>query len=142
MMGDVKMIRVLLCCMGGFSSGAMVQKVTRELKESEYCDLLTIDFHPFSSAFKVMENYDIIITCPHTRYLIPDFVKKYKPQIPIYTLPPKMYGAMTPKSIYEDACDVIDGYKKDGRNPWIFEGEENNLRIKRAGSHREAMQGK
>lgn len=129
------MLRVLLCCMSGFSSGAMVQKVTKEIADSGYD--LYLEFHNFSSCYKVMDQFDIIMTCPHTRYLIPDFVKKHKPTIPIYTLPPKLYATMSPKSIYEDCTDVIEGYKKDGRNPWCFEGEENNLKVKRGVSHRE-----
>ena len=131
------MLKVLLCCLGGFSSGAMVQKIKKDISESEYKEVMMIEFHDFNTSFEVMDQFDIIMTCPHLRYMIPDFIKKYKPQIPIYTLPPKLYGAMTPKSIYEDCTDVIEGYKKDGRNPWHFEGEERTLTVKRNVSYRD-----
>ena len=58
------MLRVLLCCMDGFSSGAMVQKVTKEIAESGYD--LYLEFHNFSSCYKVMDQFHI--TCPAIMY--------------------------------------------------------------------------
>lgn len=131
------MLRVLLCCMGGFSSSAMVEHVKAEISKSEYADKVAIEFYPFELAYEKLGEVDAIMTCPHLKYSVPKFVEKYHPEIPLYVLPPKLYGAMTPKSIYEDITDVIEGFKKDGRNPWCFPGEESNLKIQRRVSHRE-----
>lgn len=133
------MIRILLCCMGGFSSSAMIAKMKKDIPASEYADVLEVEFHPFSNAYEDMNGYDIMMCCPHLKYQVDSFIKAHHPNIPIYILPPRMYGGMTPKSLYEDACDVIEGYKKDHRNPWCFEGEENTLKIKRGVSHRESL---
>ncbi len=134
------MIHILLCCMGGFSSSAMVTHLTHDIENSEYKELMDVEFYPFSAAHEKMNEVDIILTCPHLKYSVPDFIKRYDVKIPIYILPPKLYGSMTPKAIYEDVTDVLAGYRENPHNPWSFPNEENTLKISRRCSHREWLE--
>ena len=135
------MMKILLCCGGGFSSSAMAEHLKKDIENSDYYrDKMTVEFYPFHNAFEKLDEVDVIMCCPHLAYSVPKFIKNYNVQIPIYILPPKLYGSMTAKSIYEDLSEVIEGYKQDGRNPWCFPGEERNLQIKRRCSHREWME--
>ena len=44
------MIRMLICCAGGFSSSAMAEKAKKEIIEKHMEDKISIDFAPFSMA--------------------------------------------------------------------------------------------
>ena len=93
--GIIGMIKILICCLGGFSSSAMVKKVKSEIIENNLQKEMSVDFSPFMNANKLYHEYDVIMVCPHTRYEVNGFVKKhYDLNIPIYVLPPKMYGLM------------------------------------------------
>ncbi len=120
----------------------MTEKLKKDIIAYGYEDKMSVDFQPFSIAYEIMDNYDIMTVCPHLKYRIPEFLKKHECHIPIYILPPRMYGSLEVEEVYEDVCDVIEGYKKDGRNPWCFEGEENTLKIKRRCSHRHFLEGR
>ena len=135
------MLKVLVCCMGGFSSSAMIRTLKQNIIDTGYSDKMAVEFHGFSTCYEVMNDYDIIMTCPHLKYSVPEFIQKHDPAMPIYVLPPKVYGSMTAEIIYEDACDILEEYKKNPKNPFCFEGEENNLRIKRRCSHRQWING-
>lgn len=136
------MIKVMICCMGGFSSSAMTEKLKKEIIEKGYSDKFYAEFTPFHISYERMDEFDIIMTCPHLKYEIPRMHKKYNYQIPIYVLPPRIYGSMDVETMYQDAIDVIEGFKQNPHNPWCFEGEENTLQIKRSVSHKEYMENK
>lgn len=102
------MIKILICCLGGFSSSAMVKKVKNEIIQNNLQDKMLVEF-----------------------------VKKHDDlDIPLYILPPKMYGNMNAKELYIDAEDIIKGYNESKMNPWHFPGEEEVMTVKRACSHR------
>ncbi len=135
--GIIGMIKILICCLGGFSSSAMVKKVKSEIIENNLQKEMSVDFSPFMNANKLYHEYDVIMVCPHTRYEVNGFVKKhYDLNIPIYVLPPKMYGQMNAKELYIDAVDIIDGYNDSKTNPWHFKGEEEIMTVQRACSYR------
>ena len=134
------MIRILICCLGGFSSSAMVKKIKDEIIRDNLKDKLSVEFYPFSNAYKIIENFDIVMVCPHTRYDVQIFLKKHDDiNILIYVLPPRMYGQMNAKELYIDAEDIIDGYKKDRMNPWHFQDEEDIMMVTRNCSHRNSL---
>ena len=131
------MMKILICCLGGFSSSAMTKKVKNEIEEKELQDKISVEFGPFASSYKIMNNYDVVMVCPHIKYELPMFMKNYKNiDVPIYIFPPKMYGNMKAEDIYEDALDIIDGYKKRKMNPWNFPGEDNIMVVQRCCSYR------
>ncbi len=131
------MVKILICCLGGFSSSAMVRKVKNEIIENNLQDKMLVEFNPFSTSYKIFKDYDVIMVCPHTRYEVAGFLKKHNEvDIPIYVLPPKMYGQMNAEELYIDAVDIINGYKESKINPWHFPGEDEIMIVKRCGSYR------
>lgn len=135
------MLKILICCGGGFSSSAMVTKVKKEIVEKHLEDKVMIDFYPFTLANEIMSKYDVLMACPHLRYGVPQFIKAYEKEcIPIYLLPPKMYGTMNLEDIMEDAEDIIAGFKETKMNPFHFPGEDNVLKVRRIHSYRREHQ--
>lgn len=131
------MLNILICCGGGFSSSALSVKVAKEIKEKGLEDEVFIDFSPFSLAYEKMEDFDIIMCCPHLKYKVKEVVEKYAHNdIPVYVLPPRMYGTMFFEEVYQDAKDIIEQFKKNPMNPFVFKGEEDILRVKRFVAYR------
>lgn len=125
------MIKILLCCGGGFSSSFIAERMKKEIIEYHMEEKVLIEFSPFSLALKKINDYDIMICCPHLNIYVQQLVKKQNVSIPIYILPPRMYGSMEIKEIYQDAYDVIEMYNQNPINPVHFPGEDNVLRITR-----------
>ena len=136
------MIRIMICCAGGFSSSALTEKVKKEIIEKGLSDQMMAEFRPFSTSYEYVNDFDIIMACPHQNYKAPAFVKEHNIQIPVYLIPPRLYGTMPAEDLLEDAKDIIEGYNKDHRNPWCFPEETSLLRIKRATSHKKMLEGK
>lgn len=134
------MIKILLCCGGGFSSSALAQKMSQDIEKLELQEEAYIEFYPFTIANEKYQEFDIIMCCPHLKMYIAGFVSKVKPTIPIYILPPKMYGMMNIEELLQDAKDIIEIYATTKTNPVHFEGEENALRITRGIAHRNYYQ--
>ena len=130
------MIRIFLCCGGGFSSSALSSKVQKEIYENNMQNNYYIEFSPFSTAPKKMSNFDIIICCPHLIFDVKKMLKTSNFNLPIYILPPKMYGLMIFKELILDVIDIIDLYNKTKTNPVHFPGEENTMMITRSVAYR------
>ncbi|MFV0395352.1 MAG: PTS sugar transporter subunit IIB [Coprobacillaceae bacterium] len=125
------MIRILLCCGGGFSSSALATKMKKDIITEGMEEKVDIDFYPFTIAKDKYQDYDIIMCCPHLKMYIKEFIERIKPTIPLYVLPPRMYGMMNIKELYQDAKDVVSMYKETNTNPICFPGKENTLRVTR-----------
>lgn len=126
------MIRMLICCAGGFSSSAMAEKAKKEIIEKHMEDKISIDFAPFSMAARELGDYDLMMVCPHQKYQIKRYNDEYvKDQIPIYLIPPRLYGTMAIEEVYQDAVEILEIFKKNPHNPCHFPGKESVLRIKR-----------
>ena len=125
------MIKILLCCGGGFSSSVLSSKVEKEILENNMQNNYYIEFSPFFTANKKMSEFDIIVCCPHLIMDVKKMLKTSTPNIPIYILPPKMYGMMSFKNLALDVLDIIDLYNKTKINPVYFPGEENTMLITR-----------
>ncbi|MBK1810253.1 PTS sugar transporter subunit IIB [Clostridium sp. YIM B02505] len=130
------MIRILLCCLGGFSSSALAQKVEKEILENNMQNDFYIEFSPFQLAVKKVSEFDIIVCCPHLIADVKKIIKTLNPDIPIYILPPRMYGMMSFNELSLDAIDVIELYNMNRINPVYFPGEENTLRVTRHVAYR------
>ena len=130
------MIKILLCCAGGFSSSALSSKVRREILENKMQDDYYIEFSPFFTAKEKMSEFDILVCCPHLIFEVRKMLKTSAPNIPIYILPPKMYGLMSFKELALDVVDIIDLYNKTKINPVHFPGEENTMSITRYVAYR------
>ena len=55
------MIKILICCLGGFSSSAMVKKIKSEIIENNLEKEMSVDFSPFMNAKELyIDAVDII----------------------------------------------------------------------------------
>lgn len=135
------MLNILLCCGGGFSSSAIATRMEKEIIKQGLQDQVHMEFYPFTIAIDKFKDFDIVMCCPHLKIAVNQMIKKYNPDIPIYLLPPKMYGFMILEEIIQDANDVIEIYQQDKQNPVHFPGEENLLRITRGKAYRNKNKG-
>ena len=128
------MIKILLCCGGGFSSSVIAQRMQKEIERIGKQDEYSMVFYPFTSAVhdNKIDEYDAVICCPHLKMAVRRAVDEHPDfQTPIYLLPPRIYGNMQIEEILMDVIDVIDIFKVTKQNPVHFPGEENLLRIQR-----------
>lgn len=129
------MIKILLCCGGGFSSSYINQRMKKEIIEKNLENEVMIEYSPFSLALEKVADFDIIVCCPHLNIYVKKMAKEREIPIPMYLLPPRMYGKMEIMEIFQDAKDIIDIFAKTKTNPVNFPGEDNVLRIRRMGAY-------
>lgn len=132
------MLRILICCGGGFSSSYLTEKMKKEIVEQNLQDEIYMEFSPFGLLMEKEKDFDVAMCCPHLKIYVQKLLAKATPSIPIYLLPPKMYGTMELKEIVADAKDIIELYQQNPINPVHFPGEDNLLRIKRGVAYRNA----
>lgn len=135
------MLKILLCCGGGFSSSAIAQRMEKEIVKQGLEDSVYIEFYPFTIAMEKFNDFDIVMCCPHLKISVQQMLNQFHPNIPIYLLPPKMYGFMILDEIIQDAKDIIEIYQETKQNPVHFPGEENLLRITRGKAYRNKNKG-
>lgn len=136
------MIKILICCEGGLSSSYLANQLNKQCILNHYEDKIQIAFSDFQSSCQLLHYYDVLMACPHLSYKIPDFIHKYGNVIPIYIIPPRMYGNILIEDIYEDACDILEGYSKSHLNPFHFPDEDKILHVKRHHSYRKDISNK
>lgn len=134
------MIRVLLCCGGGFSSSYVAERMKKEIIAKNLSNQLEMEFSPFSLVLEKIDNFDIIICCPHLNIYVKQLLEKTDVQVPIYILPPRMYGNMEIEEIYQDVIDLLEIYQQTYMNPVHFPGEENVLKITRQKAYKHVYQ--
>ncbi len=136
------MLKILICCGGGFSSSYVTQRMQKEIIDQHLENEYQIDFYPFSIMNEKMNDYDVIFLCPHLKIEFERFASTHTIDKPCYLIPPRMYGRMELEEVVTDAKDVVDLYNKNKINPVTFKGEENLLRIRRYKAYRhEYMKG-
>lgn len=130
------MIKIVICCGGGFSSSALATKMQKELVEKNLADKFNISFRPFGLLKKELTDCDVAMLCPHLLHDARKFVSDNTVDFPIYMIPTRIYGLMSAETIVEDAEDIIEVFSKNKKNIACFEGEDNPLTNHRIVSHR------
>ena len=150
------MLRIAICCGGGFSSSTMAAHLNKQLAESPYKDEVTLEFIPFSglwgesAAFhsgrqeQRQDDVDVALCCPHLEYPAKDAAKQGKLRIPVFILPMRLYGQINIEGVIEEAEDVLELWKAGVPNPVVFPDEPRSMTSMRTVSHRRwlAQQGK
>lgn len=134
------MIKILLCCGGGFSSSYVANRVKKEIEDYHMEQEVYIEFSPFSLMLEKYKQFDIVVCCPHLNIYVKQLLEKQKLDIPIYILPPRMYGNMKLKEIYQDAKDLLDIYAQTKMNPVHFPSEDNVLKITRDKAYKNSFE--
>ena len=83
------MIRILLCCGGGFSSSAIASRMDKEIKEKNLEEKYSIEFLPFGLGLKELDRFDVVILCPHLKVEL-DKALKNQPSPPEMMFPDAM----------------------------------------------------
>ncbi len=130
------MVKILLCCGGGFSSSVLANAIKKGIIDNKLEKNFSIEFLPIDLGMQRMSDYNIMICCPHLLYNAKKIINNATASIPIYFLPPKMYGAVDFKELALDIEDILEIYKKTKTNPVHFPGEENTMTIPRFISYR------
>ena len=58
------MLKILICCGGGFSSSALAAHMEKEVQEKHLSDVASFEFVPFLHLKDRKEPYDIAMLCP------------------------------------------------------------------------------
>lgn len=138
------MLRILICCAGGMSSGILAKKLVNDVKAKGYEGRIYAECSGFKSSYKRAHEFDIAMCCPHQRYEIPKMMKEHGDEItiPLTVIPPRLYGTLRLEDIVQDAVDLIEIYHQNPVNPTCFPGEDNSVRVDRSFSHRRTVEKK
>ncbi|MDO4796494.1 MAG: hypothetical protein Q4A01_00565 [Coriobacteriales bacterium] len=150
------MIRIAICCGGGFSSSTMAAHLNKQLKEKGLEDEVFLEFIPFAnlygaeSAFSAgvqrdrQDEVDVALLCPHLEYPAATAAKEGKLRIPVFVLPMRMYGLVDIENFVEEAEDVLELWRNGAQNVVTFPDEPRSMTAPRVVSHRRwlAKQGK
>ena len=116
------MIRIAIVCGGGFSSSALAAHLEKDVKAMHLKDR--------------QDEVDVALLCPHLQIFAKQNADKF--HIPVYIIPPRLYGLVPVDAFIEDAEDILALYQKDPHNPMLFDDEPQPLRVSRTVSHRKA----
>ena len=149
------MLRIAICCGGGFSSSTMAEHLNKQLKEKGLEDEVFLEFIPFGALrdgntgpFNTRVNrqteVDVALLCPHLEYGAKRAAEAGQLSIPVFVLPMRLYGLVDIENLIEEAEDVMALYESGVTNPVVFPDEPRSMTAMRTVSHRRwlAQQGK
>ena len=135
------MIRIAICCGGGFSSSALAKHLDLEVAEKHLEDRVKFIFIPIGQLVKRQDEADIAMACPHTEYKVKNDSKAGLYHIPVTIIPPRLYGLMPAADFIDDAEDLLELWKNGAQNMMTFPDEPRPLAVKRNVSHRRWLKG-
>ena len=142
------MLRIAICCGGGFSSSTMASHLNRQLKAKHLEEDVFLEFIPFAnlygddSAFitktkrERQTEVDVALLCPHLEFDAKRAVEAGKLNIPIFLLPMRLYGLVDVENLIEEAEDVLELWNNGTPNIVTFPDEPRSIMAKRTVSHR------
>lgn len=150
------MLRIAICCGGGFSSSTMAAHLNKQLAESPHKDDVFLEFIPFSTLWgeaaafnsgainERQDEVDVALCCPHLEFPAKNAVKEGKLRIPVFILPMRLYGQIDIENTIEEAEDVLALWNAGATNIVTFPDEPRSMTATRTVSHRRwlAQQGK
>ena len=140
------MLRIAICCGGGFSSSTMAANLEKQVQAKGLQDEVSFQFIPFSGLWggsdaffsgKINERQDevdVALLCPHLEYQLRQNLDKLR--IPCFVLPMKLYGALPVDHLIEEAEDVLELWNGGMKNPILFPDEPRSMTAPRTMSHR------
>lgn len=133
------MIRIAICCGGGFSSSILVSHIQKTLEKEGLQKKASFEFIPFVHLKDRQDEVDIAMLCPHLEWAAKQHVSEF--HIPLYVIPPKLYGLMPAEDFIDDAEDILSLWQKEPKNVMTFSDEPRPLSITRMVSHRRMLKG-
>lgn len=142
------MLRIAICCGGGFSSSTMAEHLNRQLEEKHLTDEVFLEFIPFgmlkggiASAYHAGVNnrqteVDVALLCPHLEFPAQRAAEAGELSIPVFVLPMRLYGLGDVEDLIEDAEDVLELWRSGVKNVVTFPDEPRSMTAARVVSHR------
>ena len=127
-------LRIAVCCGGGFSSSALAKRMQKEAERKGLTDRGNFRYVPFIDLEGVQDEFDVAMLCPHLQYKAVEVADRFR--IPLYIIPPRLYGMMPAEDLLEDAEDVCAIWGETHTNLVAFPDDPPALSIKRTRSHR------
>ena len=121
-------LRIAVCCGGGFSSSALAKRMQKEAERRNF------RYVPFIDLEGAQDEFDVAMLCPHLQYKAVEVADRFR--IPLYIIPPRLYGMMPAEDLLEDAEDVCAIWGETHTNLVAFPDDPPALSIKRTRSHR------
>lgn len=135
------MIRIAICCGGGFSSSALAAHLDKEVQEKNLSGRARFIFIPIGQLVKRQDEVDIAMVCPHMEFKVREDSRKGLYRIPVTIIPPRLYGLMPADDFMDDAEDILELWKQGGTNMMTFPDEPRPLAVRRTVSHRRWLKG-
>lgn len=135
------MIRIAICCGGGFSSSALAAHLDKEVQEKNLSGRARFIFIPIGQLVKRQDEADIAMVCPHMEFKVREDSRKGLYRIPVTIIPPRLYGLMPADDFMDDAEDILKLWKQGGTNMMTFPDEPRPLAVRRTVSHRRWLKG-
>lgn len=127
-------LRIAVCCGGGFSSSALAKRMQKEAERKGLTDRVNFRYVPFIDLEGAQDEFDVAMLCPHLQYKAVEVADRFR--IPLYIIPPRLYGMMPAEDLLEDAEDVCAIWGETHTNLVAFPDDPPALSIKRTRSHR------
>lgn len=129
------MLRMVICCGGGYSSSCLAKLVQKEIIDRNLSGEVSVVFKPFARFKEDHSDFDIALLCPHLLYDAKNFVKENTVDFPLYMIPSQMYGTMRLDDLMKDSVDLIKVFSENHENIAHFP-DEGLIEMKRNISHR------
>ena len=142
--GEIEMLKILIACGGGFSSSHLVRLMQDEIAEMPDKENYEVDFFQnVTFRGQSLQEYVVIMCCPHLRFTLEKMMDEYGlHNVPLYVIPPRMYGLISASEMLMDAADIVARFKEHPINPFHFPGEENPLTYMRTVAYARAQKAK
>ncbi len=135
------MIRIAICCGGGFSSSALASHLEQEVREKNMQDRVTFIFIPIGKLVERQAEADVAMVCPHMEFKVKADSKAGLYHIPVTIIPPRLYGLMPASDFVDDAEDILELWNNGAVNMVTFPEEPRPLAVQRTVSHRRWLRG-
>lgn len=135
------MIRIAICCGGGFSSSALAAHLEREVAAKNLQEKVSFVFIPIGQLVRRQDEADIAMVCPHMEFRVRQDSAAGNYHIPVAVIPPRLYGLMPVLDYIDDAEDLLELWKQGAKNMITFPDEPRPLAVQRTVSHRRWLKG-
>ncbi len=145
------MLRIAICCGGGFSSSTMATHLNKQIEEKNLGDKVFLEFIPFANLYgsdaafvsnanrERQDEVDVALLCPHLEFDARRAAAEGKLHIPVFVLPMRLYGLVDIENLIEDAEDILKLWNAGAPNIVTFPDEPRSVMAKRTVSHRRWM---
>ena len=135
------MIRIAICCGGGFSSSALAAHLEKEVQDKNLSGRAAFIFIPIGLLVKRQDEADVAMVCPHMEWKVRADSRSGLYHIPVTIIPPRLYGLMPAEDFINDAEDILELWKNGAENMTVFPDEPRPLAVTRTVSHRRWLRG-